>query len=194
MVLSWRPPARGRLFEPVFKAYLRWYLAGECLRNWTLHATESVPKFEAHLHWLVALSWRPPSCGRLFEPSLKLHCVPLISVWVGSKHTGDDTWRFLGDQQSVDVSVSSMWTPDGNAASDADGKWMLGAYWRVHWVSVSQVSELFRQHSIVWKIDFNSWAEFTFQGTSGETKFLRGADRGRIVHYTMCICSTHWNH
>ena len=41
-----------------------------------------------------------------------------------------DTWRFLGDQQSVQVSVSSMWTPDGNAAAADDGKWILRMHWR----------------------------------------------------------------
>ena len=133
------------------------------------------------------------ACWRLFEPSLKLHCVPLISVWIGSKHTGNDTWRFLEDQQSVDASVSSMWTPDGNAAADAHGKWMLRAYWkvqrRVHWVSVSQVSGLFRQHSIVRRIDFISWAEFIFQGTSEETKFVRGVQARNLncaVHSAQC--------
>ena len=30
-----------------------------------------LPKLEAQLHWLVLLSWRPPACRCLFEPSLK---------------------------------------------------------------------------------------------------------------------------
>ena len=115
------------LFEPSLKLhYMRdqsFVRIGDLNTVWhAIRATEHCLDWKRHTDTLIhALKTSSP--WRV-DASLKL-------LWSRRLEAHSrDTWRFLGDQQSVQVSVSSMWTPDGNAAAADDGKWILRMHWR----------------------------------------------------------------
>ena len=141
---------------------------------------------EAHLHWMVRFL-------EDHQPSLKLHCVPLICVWIGSTLAMMIRGAFL--------ETSSPWTPlsppcellmempllmlMGNGCSGLIEGCIESQSPRCLDYSGSTVL----CEGLILSVELNLLPK----GIVEKLNFWGVQIGVRIVHYTMCIRSTHWN-